>query len=505
MKKLSFLFVLIYLTISNLHAQDFILTFNAKDASNTIDSIKATKVESGETSFVEGSNTINMSSFTTGTKLFPSNPEELSVYPNPFEHSTLLKFHSNQNENIKVSLINAAGQVVAEKKQNVTPGIHQFNISTNNNGLYILNVTGNQTKFSHKIISAKNNQSQNKIEYSGYSSMSSIEKSAKAEGGELIHFYVYSGENITKIVDSPTESKTYEVEFYECKDADGKSYPIVQIGDQWWMAENLGVGEMVMGNEGTTQFDNNIVEKYCYENNIDNCDKYGGLYQWDEMMNYSGEVDTIIQGICPKGWHVPAKTEWNKLISFLDGRDVAKEKPDENGFNILYSGFYALVGGSELSYSGLGNYSAFWTGTSVDHMATYAGFSAADNSMFIEETEFWGYGFSCRCVKDISDSIELNEQVCPNAWVPMGQITDGIGMVKTSPSTGINYIDYYKEYSDGGSFAAKLYPCNISNDQLIVGKKIKLSGVLYAKKDPDDDTIDSDFAQIVISSAEYVK
>ena len=74
MKKLSFLLLTFLMALTNLSAQDIVFTFNAKDASNTIDSIKATKVETGETVFVEGSNTINMSSFTTGTKLFPSNP-----------------------------------------------------------------------------------------------------------------------------------------------------------------------------------------------------------------------------------------------------------------------------------------------------------------------------------------------------------------------------------------------------------------------------------------------
>jgi uncharacterized protein (TIGR02145 family) len=34
------------------------------------------------------------------------------------------------------------------------------------------------------------------------------------------------------------------------------------------------------------QFDNCVVEKYCFGNDAANCSKYGGLYQWDEMMRY---------------------------------------------------------------------------------------------------------------------------------------------------------------------------------------------------------------------------
>ncbi len=41
---------------------------------------------------------------------------------------------------------------------------------------------------------------------------------------------------------------------------------------------------------------NGIIEKYCYDNNEANCDIYGGLYQWNEMMQY---VTTEgVQGIC---------------------------------------------------------------------------------------------------------------------------------------------------------------------------------------------------------------
>jgi uncharacterized protein (TIGR02145 family) len=33
------------------------------------------------------------------------------------------------------------------------------------------------------------------------------------------------------------------------------------------------------------------------------CDIYGGLYQWDEMMQYVTAEKT--KGICPTGWHLP--------------------------------------------------------------------------------------------------------------------------------------------------------------------------------------------------------
>jgi uncharacterized protein (TIGR02145 family) len=422
MKKLSFLF-LSFLTSINLYAQDIVFTFNAQDASNTIDSIRATKVETGETVLVEGSNTINMSSFATGNKLFPTNVEEISVYPNPFENYTQLIFHSNQNNNVKVSLINPAGQVVAEKNQNITSGIHQFNISTKNNGLYVLNVDGSKNRFSKKIISTRNNQSLNVIEYKGFSSMSSKEKSAQTEYGKLIFFFVYSGDNITKIADSPSESKTYEVEFYECKDTDGKSYPIVQIGDQWWMAENLAYLPIVNNprSESTTvsmfyvngYWGQNINEAKAHES----CQDYGVLYNWPAAMES-----------CPQGWHLPTKNEWEQLAQFVNDQKgpfdfiirqneykeweelgkylKASSGWDEEANGTDDFGFTGYIGGQRdtSGFNMLSNVACWWTSTEIENYYTdmvYNSLITVDHQLLTH----WNYtvkllGFNVRCVKD---------------------------------------------------------------------------------------------------------
>ncbi|MEI6899229.1 MAG: FISUMP domain-containing protein, partial [Bacteroidota bacterium] len=93
---------------------------------------------------------------------------------------------------------------------------------------------------------------------------------------------------------------------------DGKSYPTVQIGTQCWMSSNLNSG---ITNSGmTNQRDNCIPEKYCLNDIPANCNLLGGLYQWDEMMQYD---DTPAkQGICPPGWHVPTEAEWNTLFVY---------------------------------------------------------------------------------------------------------------------------------------------------------------------------------------------
>jgi uncharacterized protein (TIGR02145 family) len=419
MKKQMYLFSLIFLSSLNITAQDIVLTFQPKDATYHIDSISAIKVNSNETAFTENSNTINMSSFTTGTKFFPTNTEKMNVYPNPFENYTQLSFHSERNDNIKVSLINAAGQIVAEKNQNIISGIHQFNISTNKNGLYILNVTGDKAKFSQKIISTKDNGSLNKIEFIGYSSMFLKEKSSKIDNNELIFFYIYSGDKITKIADSPTASKTYEVEFYECKDIDGKSYPIVQIGDQWWMAENLAYLPSV-----SQPSDNSDTEPYYYvfsyrgsevsdAKATENYGTYGVLYNWPAAMN-----------ACPNGWHLPTDEEWKQLeiatgmsqseadiAGWRETNEGTKLKAtsgwDGNGINGTDDfGFSALPGGHTYStngsFAGKFGIGLWWSATVCENPNTSAWLrwmyhsNAKVNRTYNEKSR----GLSVRCVKD---------------------------------------------------------------------------------------------------------
>ena len=94
---------------------------------------------------------------------------------------------------------------------------------------------------------------------------------------------------------------------------DGQSYATVLIGTQCWMAQNLNIGTQILGN--APQTNNSIVEKYCYNDFGICCTTYGGLYQWNEMMQYS--TNPGVQGICPSGWHLPADAEWTTLTTYI--------------------------------------------------------------------------------------------------------------------------------------------------------------------------------------------
>ena len=91
------------------------------------------------------------------------------------------------------------------------------------------------------------------------------------------------------------------------------------------MAENLNIGEMVLGEND--QNDDTKIERYCYNNDTTNCDKYGGLYQWAEMMQLPSRCNTEScsdyirrkhQGICPEGWRL---FTWNDYEIIRDYND----------------------------------------------------------------------------------------------------------------------------------------------------------------------------------------
>jgi uncharacterized protein (TIGR02145 family) len=148
----------------------------------------------------------------------------------------------------------------------------------------------------------------------------------------------------------------------------GKTYNTVQIGSQCWLKENLDVGTMIQA--GERQTNNGVIEKYCYNNNTANCDTFGGLYKWDEAMQYSTAEGT--QGICPPGWHIPTNTDIAALITTLGGSlDAAKAMGLGwgGGAETNTSGFSALLAGAcgdDGTFHHLGDIAFIWSSTEGD-------------------------------------------------------------------------------------------------------------------------------------------
>lgn len=96
-------------------------------------------------------------------------------------------------------------------------------------------------------------------------------------------------------------------------DYQGDLYETTEIGGSCWFSRNLNVGIYQPSTHRSR--DNDIIEKYCYGDNPENCREYGGLYTWAEAMMY-GKYGP--QGICPDYWHVASDHDWRLLEQYLD-------------------------------------------------------------------------------------------------------------------------------------------------------------------------------------------
>jgi uncharacterized protein (TIGR02145 family) len=192
---------------------------------------------------------------------------------------------------------------------------------------------------------------------------------------------------------------------------DGKTYSTLQIGTQCWMTRNLNVGSMIpytqeMANNGT-------VEKYCYDNSTSNCDVFGGLYQWNEIMNYTTTPGSA--GICPpiNGWHLPTDPELTLLSSYLGGDNIAGGKLKETGtahWNspntgaTNESGYIGLPGGYRINYGSLGtieigNAGSFWSSSEFSANNARMRFLSYNSPVYTRNSPSKTYGYSVRCLK----------------------------------------------------------------------------------------------------------
>ncbi len=200
-------------------------------------------------------------------------------------------------------------------------------------------------------------------------------------------------------------------------DIDGNVYKILTIGTQTWMQENLKTTKL---NDGTAILATNKANfwkpepSYCWSNfDVANKLKYGALYS-----GYTVQTSKL----CPIGWHVPSKSEWEKLIKCIDpeydpnsimkynraaikmkttqGWEFANIATNESEFSALPGGYrnYVDFGGIFLELL----YEAKWWCSTMDELGIdlyYAGMSSTSDGVVIS-AENRQKGFSVRCVRD---------------------------------------------------------------------------------------------------------
>jgi uncharacterized protein (TIGR02145 family) len=188
-------------------------------------------------------------------------------------------------------------------------------------------------------------------------------------------------------------------------DYDGNTYNTVQIGTQCWMKENLRTthysdGEGIPLGSSTS---NTVPYRYYPNNNAENVNDYGHLYNWSAVMNGSQTIDSIpsgVQGICPTGWHVPSQSEFIVLINYLSNNEeytcninqenIAKALADTVGWSTYGNASQCYIG-SDLSTNNASGFSARGAGqfTSATAIVTYYN----EQAIFHTTTTMSAYNF----------------------------------------------------------------------------------------------------------------
>jgi uncharacterized protein (TIGR02145 family) len=197
-------------------------------------------------------------------------------------------------------------------------------------------------------------------------------------------------------------------------DVEGNVYKTVKIGNQTWMAENLR----------TTHLNNNIKihhsgpDDYVFGNwcpnditNLNSPAYHKSTVYWmvDKESLYYNYYAVETGKVCPSDWHVPTESDWDELISYLGGTDVAGDKmkdtipanwyyenienaSNESGFSAIVTGYLSCIFKSE-------GEAIWWAKQAQNGSGTY-NHIAISSSKIKKGTHHKNAGLKIRCIQN---------------------------------------------------------------------------------------------------------
>jgi len=158
---------------------------------------------------------------------------------------------------------------------------------------------------------------------------------------------------------------------------DGRTYKTVRIGKQTWLAENLAYKP---DSGKYWAWDNE--ERYVFQN--------GYLYNWNTAKN-----------VCPVGWHLPSKEEFENLLQNVGGIETNKAYNElipsgGSGYSIVFAGLHL---GIDYTPNGLG--ACFWSSSDDSKRIAWSlGVGSNNQTAGVRATFSKKSGLSIRCIQD---------------------------------------------------------------------------------------------------------
>ena len=222
-------------------------------------------------------------------------------------------------------------------------------------------------------------------------------------------------------------------------DVEGNVYRTIKIGNQCWMRDNLRTAHYSDSTivPQNTQGTHSYTVPFFYDHSISTIplEERGYLYNWVATMHgasSSNAVPSGVQGVCPTGWHLPSRAEWEILYDYLgnheqficgvDTENIAKALAATTWWQ--YSNDHTCDVGNNISANNASGFEAIPAGAVINGDFDYSGYIEGYNAVFWSSTDdggsnaygrklnydlpnlHWSFnhgkddGFSIRCVRD---------------------------------------------------------------------------------------------------------
>jgi uncharacterized protein (TIGR02145 family) len=199
------------------------------------------------------------------------------------------------------------------------------------------------------------------------------------------------------------------------EDIDGNQYVTTTIGTQTWMAQNLRVtkynnGDPIPNVQDAASWSAQNIGAWSHYNN-------DSVYDYDLGKLYKFYTTEDARGLCPDGWRMPTREDWEELRDYLGGEEIAASGLKATGGAYYWTepmvgdntyGFNGAGGGVRTesgSYNSLGTRGIWWTSTKGNTGSIAVAMYNDSNELKIIGI-LRGDGASVRCIQSNQDSRE---------------------------------------------------------------------------------------------------
>jgi len=415
------LIVLMLFPFTSCFSQDYNINFLAAGAAATIDNVIVQNITQGTSLTLQGNDVLHLL-VSNGINDLNSAEETLEFSPNPMQGQTELSFYASKSGNVQINITDISGKNLIQANDMLSQGVHKYQISGLDKGIYLVSIIAEKYQYSKKLISKSLSGSKVNIKYLANEKIISTNNTLKNtkstvnmayHTGDRLILKGNSGVYSTSVSLIPTADNTITFTFISCSNftkthTAGSVAPVTKTvtygttatnitgSTQCWITQNLGAS-----NQATFSIDSSESARgWFWQFNRTQGYKHDGLVRTPNTTWITSIVETsnwtpandpcaLLLG---SGWRIPTNVEWTN----------ADEENEWSNYNDTYASILKLHTAGYLNYSdatlhGKNTYLHFWSSTEL----------ASGSGLHLLGTFEYSYtfglnkafGFSVRCLK----------------------------------------------------------------------------------------------------------